>query len=101
MLHIVNKSPLQTKTLDSCLRVAAGAEDDAILLVEDAVYAATQGNVVASEIAQRAQAMRVYALRPDLEARGMHERVIEGINLVDYGGFVDLVAEHSSVQSWL
>lgn len=101
MLHIVNKSPLQTKTLDSCLRVAGHNKEDAILLVEDAVYAATQGNVVANEVAQRAQAMRVYALRPDLEARGMHEKVIEGINLVDYGGFVDLVAEHSSVQSWL
>lgn len=101
MLHIVNKSPLQTKTLDSCLRVAGLGKGGALLLVEDAVYAATKGNTVAAQIEQAAKNMRVYALRPDLEARGMQDAVLDGINLVDYGGFVDLVAEHSSVQSWL
>lgn len=101
MLHIVNKSPLQTKSLDSCLRVAGHAKTGAVLLVEDGVYAATKGNSVAAQVEQAAKNIRVYALRPDLEARGMQDAVIDGINLVDYGGFVDLVAEHSSVQSWL
>jgi len=41
MLHIVNKSPLSNGTLDSCLRVAVSGD---ILLIEDAVYAATKGN---------------------------------------------------------
>jgi tRNA 2-thiouridine synthesizing protein B len=40
-------------------------------------------------------------LKPDLEARGMAERVLEGVTLVDYGGFVDLVTEHTTCQSWL
>jgi tRNA 2-thiouridine synthesizing protein B len=31
----------------------------------------------------------------------MQDRVIDGIKLVDYSGFVDLVAEHPSVQAWL
>lgn len=101
MLHIVNKSPLQTRTLDSCLRVASHAKDGALLLVEDGVYAATKGNTLAAQVAQAAKNMRVYALWPDLEARGMQDSVIDGVKLVDYGGFVDLVAEHSSVQSWL
>lgn len=101
MLHIVNKSPLQTKSLDSCLRVAGHTKAGAVLLVEDGVYAATKGNSVAAQVEQAAKNIRVYALRPDLEARGMQDAVIDGINLVDYGGFVDLVAEHSSVQSWL
>jgi hypothetical protein len=26
---------------------------------------------------------------------------MDGVRLVDYGGFVDLVAEHNAVQSWL
>ena len=43
----------------------------------------------------------VYALSPDLEARGMKDKVIDGVKLVDYGGFVDLVAEHRTNQSWL
>ena len=38
MLHIVNKSPLERPALDACLRIA---EPGAILLIEDAVYAAT------------------------------------------------------------
>ena len=31
----------------------------------------------------------------------MADRVLDGVKLVDYGGFVDLVAEHSNCQSWL
>ncbi len=38
---------------------------------------------------------------PDLEARGIADRVMDGVTMVDYGGFVDLVAEHKTSQSWL
>jgi tRNA 2-thiouridine synthesizing protein B len=40
-------------------------------------------------------------LYPDIEARGMQDRAVDGIKLIDYSGFVDLVAEHNTVQSWL
>jgi tRNA 2-thiouridine synthesizing protein B len=43
----------------------------------------------------------VYALQPDVEARGMAGKLIDGVTAVDYAGFVDLVAEHPSNQSWL
>jgi len=43
----------------------------------------------------------VSALWPDLEARGMQDTVIDGVKQVDYSGFVDLVADSSSVMSWL
>jgi tRNA 2-thiouridine synthesizing protein B len=39
MLHIVNKSHMQTSALQSCLRLAQPGS--ALLLIEDAVYAAT------------------------------------------------------------
>jgi len=43
-----------------------------------------------------------YALGPDLDARGINkDKLIEGIKVVDYSGFVDLVAEHSATQAWL
>jgi tRNA 2-thiouridine synthesizing protein B len=99
MLHIVNKSPLQRTTLESCLRVAQ--QGGAILLIEDAVYAATRGNAAEAQLRDALSRFKVYALAPDLEARGMHERVMEGVTTVDYGGFVDLVAEHKNCQSWL
>ena len=101
MLHIVNKSPFENHTLDSCLRVALNEPGGALLLIEDAVYAASKSSNFESAIKDALGKVKVYALWPDIEARGMQDRVIEGIKMVDYGGFVDLVAEHSNCQSWL
>lgn len=101
MLHIVNKSPFENRTLDSCLRVAANEPGAALLLIEDAVYAASKSGNFESVMKGALGKVKVYALWPDIEARGMQDRVIEGIKMVDYGGFVDLVAEHSNCQSWL
>ncbi|CAG0945471.1 MAG: Protein TusB [Rhodocyclaceae bacterium] len=98
MLHIVNKSPLDRNALDTCLATAQGG---ALLLIEDGVYAATTGNSAVGKLKQAMGQMKVYALKPDLEARGMADRVLDGVNLVDYGGFVDLVTEHATCQSWL
>ena len=37
-----------------------------------------------------------------LKARGLNvERVIDGIEIVDYAGFVDLVEANDKVQAWL
>jgi tRNA 2-thiouridine synthesizing protein B len=99
MLHIVNKSPSERNSLESCLRF--GRSGSAVLLIEDGVYAVTRGNAAEPKVKEAMRQMQVYALRPDLEARGMHDAVIDGVKLVDYGGFVDLVAEHNTVQSWL
>jgi len=99
MLHIVNKSSLERNTLDSCLRVAQAG--GAILLIEDAVYAATRGNEAEAKLREALSRFKIYALAPDLDARGMGDRIMEGVATVDYGGFVDLVAEHKNCQSWL
>ncbi len=100
VLHTVNKSPFEKNTLSSCLRLAkTGA---AVLLIEDGVYGALAETSVASEMTDRADDIKIYALAPDIEARGLSEKpLIDGLTLVDYGGFVDLVEEHSTVQSWL
>ncbi len=99
MLHIVNKSPLERSSLDTCLATAQPGA--ALLLIEDGVYAATNGNAAVGKLTQAMGQLRVYALKSDLEARGMADRVLQGVNLVDYGGFVDLVTEHHTCQSWL
>jgi tRNA 2-thiouridine synthesizing protein B len=97
MLNIINKSPLERGSLDTCLQSAEGG---AILLIEDGVYAATKGSAGEAKL-KAAGKFKVYALGPDLEARGMADRVMDGVTVVDYGGFVDLVAEHKASQSWL
>ena len=98
MLHILNKSPLQASTLDTVVRLA---ESGALLLIEDAVYAATNGNLAEAKLREAMARLKVYALAPDLAARGMADRVIDGVTTVDYDGFVDLVVEHPNNQSWL
>ena len=99
MLHIVNKSPFEGTGLDSCLRVAqAGA---AVLLIEDGVYAAVSGTAAAQRLRQRTDGLRIYVLGPDIDARGMQERIVAGVERVDYASFVDLVTTHSTVQTWL
>jgi len=99
MLHIVNKSHTQTNSLRSCLRLAKPGH--ALLLTEDAVYAAVAGGAAASGIAGAMKHLKVYVLLPDAEARGMAAKLADGVASVDYGGFVDLVAEHPNNQSWL
>jgi len=99
MLHTVNKSPFERNALDSCLSHLQ--QGGAILLIEDGIYGALNGTAMTDKLKQAMKIAQVYALYPDIEARGMQDRVIDGIKLVDYGGFVDLVAEHASVQSWL
>lgn len=100
MLHTVNKSPFERTSLQSCLRVAA--DGSSVLLIEDGVYAAMSDTESANLVAQATKRLSIYALGPDLKARGIDEtRLAAGIQLVDYGGFVDLAAEHDTVQAWL
>ncbi len=98
MLHIINKSPLEKNTLESCLSVAAAGST--LLLIEDAVYAATRGNVFETRLQAAQGRCKICVLTPDLEARGMADRLMAGVTGIDYGGFVDLVAENKC-QSWL
>jgi tRNA 2-thiouridine synthesizing protein B len=98
VLHIINKSPLSNNSLDSCLRVTESGE---ILLIEDAVYAATKGNALEGKMREVMGKVKVHVLMPDLEARGLADRLMDGVSPVDYGGFVDLVAASKNCQSWL
>jgi tRNA 2-thiouridine synthesizing protein B len=100
VLHTVNKSPFERNSLDSCLKFAqAGA---AVLLIEDGVYAALTGTSAEERIKEALGNVKIYVLGPDLKARGFSDqRVISGISVVDYAGFVDLAAEHAKVQAWL
>jgi tRNA 2-thiouridine synthesizing protein B len=99
MLHIVNKSPFQTSTLDTCLSMAQPGH--ALLLIEDGIYAATAGSTTEARMRAACSQLKVYALQPDMDARGVTGKLIEGITLVDYAGFVDLTVEHNTSNSWL
>jgi len=100
ILHTVNKSPFERENLESCLKFAN--RGDPVLLIEDGVYAVLKGTLVEQPLKAALDKQSIYVLGPDLAARGFAEdRVIEGIKVVDYAGFVDLAADNDKVQAWL
>jgi tRNA 2-thiouridine synthesizing protein B len=98
MLHIVNKSPWERRTLESLVRVARGGS---LLLIEDGVYAALRDGSAADLLRTAQRHLAVYVLQPDAEARAVADQILDGVTPVDYHGFVDLVTKHARCQSWL
>ena len=100
MLHTINKSPFEKDSLTTCLRYA---EDGAsILFIEDAVYACTKGTEFEKIIQDNQENIKFYVLGPDLEARGLdNSNLTNSIEIVDYKGFVKLVADNEKTQNWL
>ncbi len=100
MLHTVNKSPFERNALDVCLQHAKTGS--AVLLIEDGVYGALKDSATTEKVQSAMAKFSLYALGPDLKARGVGEQqLIEGVTVVDYDGFVDLVTEYDKVQAWL
>ena len=96
MLHVVNKSPYERNSLDTC--VGYVKDGDTVLLIEDGVYAAVKAGKASSKLS----GLNVSVLGADLAARGISEdKLIDGVNIADYGDFVDLVEAKDKVQSWL
>ncbi len=72
------------------------------MLIEDAVYAAQKPESLNGTLADVMVENAVYALEPDIQARGIPtERILDEITLVDYAGFVDLVTQYDNTMSWL
>ncbi len=98
-LHTINKSPFSHTSLASCLQVCG--KQDGILLLEDGVFGALTNSPCAEELATMMEAgVKVYALKGDVNARGLQEKIPTSIQLTDYNGFVQLSLEHKCVQSW-
>ncbi len=99
ILHTVNKSPFGNNALRSCLKFTQ--KGSAVLLIEDGVYGALKDTEVSDLLQSAMGNVNIYALGPDLQARGVADRVLEGVKVVDYADFVDLATQHNAVQSWL
>lgn len=100
ILHTVNKSPFEKNSLDTCLRMAMPGSH--ILLIEDGVYAALANGAMSAALTEAMGNCSVSVLGPDLKARGLAGNgLVEGIEVVDYDGFVRLAADSSKVQSWM
>ena len=99
-LHIVNKSPFERNSLDSCIRLVT--KGSSVLLFEDGVIGSMQNTKHSNAVTEAMADVSFYVLGPDIKARGLNDgNVIDGIKVIDYDGFVDLTTEHKTVQSWL
>jgi tRNA 2-thiouridine synthesizing protein B len=109
-LILVSKSPYITKdnlyAFEASLNLKKMDEEEVgVMLIQDAVLSAIQGQKgQIEELLKTAlgAGVNVYVLKPDALARGIpEERMIKGVQLVDYGGWVDLTMEkYQKIVSW-
>jgi tRNA 2-thiouridine synthesizing protein B len=96
ILHLVNKSPYENSNLNTASSIMSS--DDVLLLIEDGVYGAVKSGKASAMITGQ----KVSVLGPDLAARGISEdKLADGVDVIDYAGFVELVESNDKVQSWL
>lgn len=93
-LHIFNKLPsIEPATAWLTL-------DSSILLIEDAVLASLKPTIKKLKLDPWVNNKRLLVLENDALARGMRKEQLTHVQLIDYAGFVDLVAKHSKSVSW-
>ena len=97
MLYTINNSSLTSNSLDSLLRIVPSGSP--ILFYEDGVYNAVEGARDAEKIKKALEGHPIFAIDADIEARGL-KRLLKGVMVISYDGFVDLV-EKNDVVPWL
>lgn len=93
-LHIFNQPHTEQAVLNNMLAVIS--DGDAIILIENGVYLAQTSSAQLFQYL----AVKVYALSPDVTARGLNSRLDSSIELVDDQGFVKLCCEQPKTISW-
>ena len=96
MLHIFTHSPFQSRAFDEAATIIS--KNDSILLIQDAVIAATVEN--SPIFSFRDAGVKIYLLAEDLAARGLQEKLKMDVNVVDYKGFVGLTVECETQMKW-
>lgn len=96
MLHLLSRLPLQAAVIE---RIGGG---DDVVLMDSAVCAALighQDNVLLQGLL--AETCRVYAMREMLSVYGVEpQRVLTGVQPIDYAGLVELTVQNPVIHSW-
>lgn len=95
MLHTLSRSPYQfdLETLLRCM-----ARDDVLVLFQDGVLAARAAGGITERLL--AAGAPLYALRDDVDARGLAEQISPNVTLIDYTQFVRLTAQYAPQLAW-
>lgn len=94
ILHIVNQSPFERPCLEQCL--SNFSENDGIILLENGVYSLLPKHPYASTLATKT----CFAIKADLDARGIKITENAQAELIDFKQFAQLCTEYDLVQSW-
>jgi tRNA 2-thiouridine synthesizing protein B len=96
MLHLLSQLPLQAELIE---RIGSG---DDVVLMSGAVCAALNEHRDNRLLGQLlAQSCRVYALQEMLLVHGVEpQRLLLGVEPVDYAGLVDLTVKNPVIHSW-
>lgn len=94
LLHLLNRSPASSRVPRDVVR--AMGEEDKLLLIEEGVYGA-----LAPLVEQFASLQgRLFVLHEDLVSRGLAERCVAQVQVVDMDGFVGLTEATERTVSW-
>lgn len=98
-LHTVNKSPYSNSSLSSCIKICSTL--DVILLLEDGVFGGLASTNESKPLQKLSlSGVKVFAINADVKARGLTDKLLPFIELIDYNSFVQLSIEHHRIQSW-
>lgn len=95
MLYTISRSPWQRDIRPLCQLAKVG---DAVVLMQDGVLAGLKDSAPAHILSTLP--VEIYALTPDLQARGLPDRLAEGIQPIDYDTLVTLTEAHKQQLAW-
>lgn len=96
MLHTITHSPTSDGRWSTIVPMVLPG--DVVLLLQDGVIAGLQSSAAAAQLLARGAP--IYALTPDLMARGVMQHLTVGITPIDYPGFVALTVQHWPHCAW-
>lgn len=95
MLHLVFQSPVETAVLE---RIDSG---DVVVFLENAVLRILQNGLLSATLTQQLKRNRLCVLSDDIAVRGIAaDELVNGIEVIDYAGLVELTVNNPVIQSW-
>ena len=101
MLIILSKSPIgenHNSILNLAAKLAEKGEKIAVLHTQDACVAATLTEYCSKLLESK---IDMYAVKADVEAQGLNEKIHPSVKIIDYKRWVSLlIDEHKEIVSW-
>ncbi|MHA2139990.1 MAG: sulfurtransferase complex subunit TusB [Candidatus Thorarchaeota archaeon] len=88
LIWLTNDCPDISEVVDA---LKAGGHEIGFLLAQDGVYSIDKGCNTASDI--KDLGVPVFAIKHHVEERGLNERIVVEVEMVEYDGAVDLIME--------